>query len=1198
MLFLAILGLAAWVWWQSRRISELTRKVIELEQRLLLRERAPATEAQPVAASTPTPAPAEEPLLLDQPLPPEEQEPLMLDTPLPVASNDDEPIAELAEPVAAPAHQAPLELSVRAPAAAKPRERKLEQWLAQNGLAWLGGIMLALGGVFLVSFASQQAWFTPQVQLVCAVLLAGVLIGASEWARRAAQTGPTGRALIAAMLAGAGVVTLYATIWAAHALYGLIDWSAAAALLALCAAVLVGLSLLHGQALGVLAVLMALLAPSFASPAQWPSLGLTLYLCGVSAAGYGLAAFKRWGWVAATTTAVLYFLFSSAIVVDNIRRALAIASFAALGGVAVAFRKPLADEPAGRLTWTRAHAHLPAAVISISSVLLIWTWLLIAPLPVSSVSAPAWVATMFVALAAAAVRARVVAPIALTISIAALVLGFMFYLEARYARSAVGADFYPFALFSAVAVVLAALGAQPHRTSRALIAGSGAIGAALLTALASVSRDDWHEPAAWLPLFIGAAMLLGAAWHITRDARDVRNDRAIDLYAGAGAALMLLGAESAFPASWRTVAHAGVTALLAFGFAWRGWGVLRYAPLAAAVLSIGHALSPRLIGAVFTGELPLLAALAILALAAALMFAASRFATGAEPRAWSSEALSAAGVMLVLIGAFLLLRWIAAGGAGTPLDAFTETSLRVLTLLGAGHVLMTRPGAEAGLLSRWLGHVLLGLGLLYLASSPLTALNPWWGIAPAQIRGPLVLDTITLAFAAPAALTLAAARRLYDHQRLFARIYAASGGVLMLMWAALELRRAFRGADMASAPVGLFEAACYALLLLASALAIAAVARVRAAHGAERPFTHDLIFITRGCAWVAIIASTLILLMLRHPWWGAQDPAISSALSTLLAVLAQAVAVVLALYLGRALSRSREVGPTRFAAASAALLFAWSFGHAAISWFYHRGYMDHGVPLTHLEGLLHALWPLAFVLGAAAIVARAPGRDTVRAYLYDLQAISASAIWPALTFAAVGLALLFTPWWGLAPADIAPAGSAGLALALYVAAAWMSAAAINVPHLRWRDWLARAATIAVALHLFVALTLTVRRLFHAEDVGAAPVGDVEMWAYSAVWALFGAGVFVLGMSRNSAMLRWIGLTVLICAWLYVVLLSLTQLRGLAQIGAMIGLASVLLIVAWLARANRFGAPPKPTDLLTIKPSARRERRYGRRQRSP
>src|SRR5690606_6982624 len=120
------------------------------------------------------------------------------------------------------------------------------------------------------------------------------------------------------------------------------------------------------------------------------------------------------------------------------------------------------------------------------------------------------------------------------------------------------------------------------------------------------------------------------------------------------------------------------------------------------------------------------------------------------------------------------------------------------------------------------------------------------------------------------------------------------------------------------------------------------------------------------------------------------------AFSTLLAVLAQAVAVVLALYLGRALSSSREVEPTRFAAASAALLFTWSFGHAAIRWFYHRGYMDHGVPLAGLEGLFHAIWPLAFVLSAAAIAARAPGRDTVRAYLYDLQAICASAIWPAL----------------------------------------------------------------------------------------------------------------------------------------------------------------------------------------------------------
>jgi len=545
------------------------------------------------------------------------------------------------------------------------------------------------------------------------------------------------------------------------------------------------------------------------------------------------------------------------------------------------------------------------------------------------------------------------------------------------------------------------------------------------------------------------------------------------------------------------------------------------------------------------------------------------------------------------------LRWLAVGGAGAPLDGFAETSLRALSLMAAGHVLLAREGRATGLVSAWRGHVLLGGGLLYVLVAPATSINPWWGVLPAPVIGPPLLDTLALAFAAPALLALAAARRLYDRQRIAARVYAASGGVLALVWAILEVRRLFSGAEMSRASVGLFEGACYALVLLGAALIVAAVGKGRAAKLGEGPFTHDLLFVSRGLAWFCVVAAALILLMLRHPWWGAQDSEVTNAFETLLAVLAQPVAVTLALFLGRALSRSRAVESSRFAAASAAILFAWSFGHAAIRWHYHRGYMDNGAPLTQLEGFAHALWPLAFVLLASAITARAPGRDTVRAYLYDLQAIWAAAVWPALGFAALGLWLLFNPWWGVAPADVAPLSAAALALAAFMLAAWMSGAARRVPHVRWPDWLERAATVAVVGHVFFAATFVIRRLYHVEDMATADAGSVEMWVYSAVWALFGAGVFWLGMRRSDPLLRWIGLGLLLLTTLKVFLFDMAQLGGFIRVASFVGLGLVLLAIAWAAR--RFAAtpngPPGPGDLLTIKPSARRERRYGRRQRS-
>src|SRR5690606_3318717 len=114
--------------------------------------------------------------------------------------------------------EAPLELETPA-----PRKRGFDQWLAENGLAWLGGALLVFGAVYLVTLASQQDWFTPEVQLGCAAGLGVLLLAASEWTRRAGQTRGRGNPLVSAMLAGASVVAFYVTSWAAYAIYDVID---------------------------------------------------------------------------------------------------------------------------------------------------------------------------------------------------------------------------------------------------------------------------------------------------------------------------------------------------------------------------------------------------------------------------------------------------------------------------------------------------------------------------------------------------------------------------------------------------------------------------------------------------------------------------------------------------------------------------------------------------------------------------------------------------------------------------------------------------------------------------------------------------------------------------------------------------------------------------------------------------------------
>ncbi len=1126
--WLLILALALWVWRQGRRIDALTKTLTALEQRL----------------AAPAPAAAQEQAGDDV---------LLLDTPLPEASNDEADellLTEIAPPAETPAEApllltealAPLEEAAPQPAP-RPRERKLEQWLAENGLAWMGGGAFALGGIMLVAIAVQQSWFTPLVRLYCALALGVGLIGASEWVRRR----PDAHALVAALLAGAGVASFYATAWAAHALYAYIDAGAATLALALCALLLLGLSLRHGQALGVLAVFAAFMAPALTNPQGWPTLGLTLFLGAVAAAGFGAAALRRWAWAGAATLLGLYFWFAAAIGADNVRRALALASFASLGGVALAFRKPLADDLGA---WRRAHALAPSIAICVSSIALLWTWLAVAEAPNGVVSGPAWVGAMFVALAAATARRRAAPAAVVAVAIAALVVGFMAYLAVRY--HPIEPTFYAFILFAAGIAVASAIGARPHRRDRALIALAGGAGAALLTTLGAFTARDWHGPAAYLPLFLGAALLLAVAWRQAREIANPSANASIDAWACAGAALALIGVESLFVAELRAAADASLALGFAAAFAWRGWRGLGWSALASAALALAHAFSGELAGAAMSGALPLWRALVVLALAAGFLFgAAAMSARRARPSA-TGEALSAAGVLIALLAVFLGLRWIAAGGAGAPLDDLTETGLRALALMGAAHIALPRAGQQLGRIGALRGHVLMALGFLVVVLLNVLNFNPWWGVQPAIITGPPLFNALALAFAAPAAVLLFAARRLYAAQRMPARLYAGAGAALALIWAMLETRRAFHGVEMAAAFVGAPEAACYGLIFLLVALIGAVLARVRTgAVGADMRAARP------SLAWGGLIIGGWLLLVALQVWWGGGAPGAGVWMT-----LALLIATALALVLGRLLSVSAGVDPTRFAAAAAACLFAWSAGHAAI-----RTVLNGGV-----EPLLHALWPLALVLAGAALTARAPGRETIRHYLYDMQAIWANAAWPAAGVAALGLWLAFNPWWGIAPATVHDAGAAALVIALCIAAAWMSLAAARVPHLRKADWFAPAARVAAAAHLLVALTLIVRAAFNGGAIAPGAADSAELWTYSAAWALFGAGVLAYGAVRADAVLRWCGLAILFATAAKVFALDTARLSGIIRVASLLGLAAVATLTALAMRRLRARAP--------------------------
>lgn len=164
-------------------------------------------------------------------------------------------------------------------AGAQPPRESLESRLGARWAVWVGGIALALGGIFMVKYSIDAGLLSPAVRLSMAAVFGLVLVGIGEFVRRRATplvADEFQNAMIPGILTAAGAVTLFGVCFAAHGIYGFIGPATAFVLLALISLGTVGLSLLHGQALAGLGLLASLLTPALVSsesPSPWSLFG-------------------------------------------------------------------------------------------------------------------------------------------------------------------------------------------------------------------------------------------------------------------------------------------------------------------------------------------------------------------------------------------------------------------------------------------------------------------------------------------------------------------------------------------------------------------------------------------------------------------------------------------------------------------------------------------------------------------------------------------------------------------------------------------------------------------------------------------------------------------------------------------------------------------------------------------------------------
>ncbi len=717
---------------------------------------------------------------------------------------------------------------------------RLIVFVQKNWVFVISAVSLALAGIFLVQYGIETGRLTPPLRVTGALVLGAGLVA---WGERLRRQGRRQVALhLPATFSGAGLVVVFAAILAARQMYGLIGPAPTLVGLVVTGLMSVVLGWYHGAFLITLGLLGAAAAPFLTGGGGTAPAWFYFYYALIAGIGLAVDSIRRWAWVSALALAL-----------------------AVLGGLAAhAFG-------AGEAGWTLQLIMLPILASTIPERSLIprqqgpaiaelRSLSALPPFPVRLVAGTLLVVSVLMLLQTTAAAGAAM--------LALLALAFLVLALALWASAAAGlADLalVPAMAFVAALALAPTLGAplaqsflaQPIRlrppesaapTSvtlimlmlaamlgaaglRSLVPGplsrAQAVAAMILTGLALAILEFFWTPAQVIGAFPWALMLIGMAgvmvgFAVTfarRDGADHHRTATTVLIALAliGLAISILTAGTPL-----TLA----ISLLVVVAAWldRRFDLAEMAiflQVGVAVLTWRIVVDP---GVVMSWALPrgdFLAGFGAPIVAGAI----SLWLVPPRGRLVVRVVLESA-VMLWIVG-FLdaaLLRWLPPSG-DMPLYLFA--SLMSLPWIGAMLTQAHRAGRIVPLrrLRQGLavGAGLLGLGLLGLA---VLVLNPL--MFADQIIGPMVADSLALAYLMPGLLLMAAGRwqiGLWHPARLGGM---GLGAALALMYLGLEIRRFWWG-DYIAFDLGVKQSELYTytlvMMLIGAGLLMAALTR-------------------------------------------------------------------------------------------------------------------------------------------------------------------------------------------------------------------------------------------------------------------------------------------------------------------------------------------------------------------------------------
>jgi uncharacterized membrane protein len=778
------------------------------------------------------PAPARPPTPAAAPAPEQPPEPTATPAaPPPIAAS-----GAAAAPPPLPSHLPP---PVPPGPAASPRSISFEERFGTRWVVWVGGIALALGGIFLVRYTIQQGLIGPAVRIALGALLAVALIGVGEWARRKERLlGLPGlpSADIPSILTAAGTIVAYATVYAAYALYNFLPPGAAFILLGLVALATLAAALLQGPTLAGLGVVGAFVAPLLVASEEPDYWSLYIYTAVVTAAAFALARARLWLWLAVTAIVLgALWTFPGADMFPV--EAIGAHVFNALAGYVLAAVLLVC----GLLYGPEAR---PGEVDWLSS-LALSAYLLVAAFLVLTSRHDAIAFTAFAALTAATVAiawraeaATGAVPVAALLAVAVvadwavpMILSNLVAPAGPVAPAIADPQRYNYGphLFVAAAwaVMFGIAGFLAQgRSTRALVpilwsATAAIVPLAMLVALyyriAELERS--------LP-FAGLALLLAAIYAVATETLVQRQPRpglaaAGVIFATATLAALALALTFALEKGWLTIG----LALIAPGAAWiaekRPLPALRWVAavmVAVTVARVGY--EPRIVGDDL-GATPIFNWLLYGYGVPALSFWVAGWLLRRRADDVAARITDAGAILFtVLLVIFEVRHYITGGDIYRPVDGITEAALDVNAGLALTIALERIRGRTGSIVHNVGALVIAALTLCIIVFELTIVVGPRFNHTP--IEG-VFFNNILLGYGLPAVLAIILALIARTTRPIAYRVVAATTAVILaLFYLTLQVRRLFHDAILAG-PTGDAEQYCYSTVWLIFGIVLLAV---------------------------------------------------------------------------------------------------------------------------------------------------------------------------------------------------------------------------------------------------------------------------------------------------------------------------------------------------------------------------------------